>query len=62
MQSINFEEIAEANSVHRVALERLAKAFNSSRRIVALTGAGISVSAGIPVIFINYFIYFMFSK
>ena len=49
MQSIIFEEIAEDSSVHRVALERLAKSFNSSKRVVALTGAGISVSAGIPV-------------
>ena len=52
MQSINFEEIAEDSSVHRIALERLVKSFHSSRKIVALTGAGISVSAGIPVLFI----------
>lgn len=49
MQSINFEEIAGNNSVHRIALERLARSFHSSKKIIALTGAGISVSAGIPV-------------
>lgn len=59
MQSIIFEEIAEDSSGHRVALERLAKSFNSSKRVVALTGAGISVSAGIPVNYqyFNIFIY-----
>ena len=51
MQTINFDEIGGDNSVTRKkVLERLAKSFNSSKRIVALTGAGISVSAGIPVI------------
>lgn len=51
MQSINFVEIVEDNPVHRIALERLAKSFHLSKKIVALTGAGISVSAGIPVKF-----------
>ena len=45
MQTINFDEIGG----HKTALERLAKTVNSSKRVVALTGAGISVSAGIPV-------------
>lgn len=49
MQSINFEEITGNCSIQQVALERLAKSFFSSKKIVALTGAGISVSAGIPV-------------
>lgn len=50
MQTINFEEIDGETSIHKAALERLSKSFYSSKRVVALTGAGISVSAGIPVI------------
>lgn len=47
MQSINFDEIEDC---HSGAIARLTKSFHGSKRIVALTGAGISVSAGIPVI------------
>ncbi len=50
MQTISFEEIGGEASIHKAALERLSKSFYSSKRVVALTGAGISVSAGIPVI------------
>lgn len=51
MQSINFDEIGENEngSTYNLSLDRLAKSFYSSKRVVALTGAGISVSAGIPV-------------
>lgn len=49
MQTINFDEIGGETSCHKAALERLAKSLYSSKRVVALTGAGISVSAGIPV-------------
>lgn len=45
METINFDEIGAGNA----AIERLAKSFNTSKRVIALTGAGISVSAGIPV-------------
>lgn len=50
MQSINFDEIGGETFNHKAALERLSKSFHYSKRVVALTGAGISVSAGIPVI------------
>ena len=49
MQSINFDEIDAGGSVDKLVIQRLAKSFYGSKRIVALTGAGISVSAGIPV-------------
>ena len=47
MQSIIFDEIGDGHG--NPTIERLAKSLNNSKRIVALTGAGISVSAGIPV-------------
>lgn len=63
MKSINFDEIRKKDSGEKVAIEILAKAFNSSKRIIAMTGAGISVNAGIPVnkrlfnpAFFNFFI------
>ena len=49
MQSINFDEIGKNGSSYNLSLDRLAKSFYSSKRVIALTGAGISVSAGIPV-------------
>lgn len=53
MQTINFEEIGGETSIHKANLQRLSKALFSSKRVIALTGAGISVSAGIPVKPIN---------
>lgn len=52
MQTIHLDEIAECPvfAEHR---QRLGRALTSSKRIVAITGAGISVSAGIPVSLIN---------
>lgn len=48
MQSIKLEDFNEDScSPH---LQRLSRALNSSKRIVAITGAGISVTSGIPVI------------
>lgn len=47
MQSINFEDFDQEHLQPHLA--RLAKALNSAKRVVAITGAGISVSAGIPV-------------
>lgn len=49
MKTINFDEIGREDFADKSALETLAKAFNASKRIVAMTGAGISVNAGIPV-------------
>jgi hypothetical protein len=49
MKTINFDEIERKDFADKAALETLAKAFNTSKRIVAMTGAGISVNAGIPV-------------
>lgn len=50
MKSINFDEIGRKDFGEKAAIEILAKAFNASKRIIAMTGAGISVNAGIPVI------------
>lgn len=50
MKSINFDEIGRRDFGEKAAIEILAKAFNSSKKIIAMTGAGISVNAGIPVI------------
>lgn len=49
MKSINFDEIDGKDFADKPALEILAKAFNNSKKIIAMTGAGISVNAGIPV-------------
>lgn len=56
MQSINFEDFERNTSPYSDYVERLAKAFCTSKRIVAITGAGISVSAGIPVLLFFQFI------
>lgn len=51
MLSISLEDVAGDNSTGKIALHRLAQMFHSSNKVVALTGAGISVSSGIPVNF-----------
>ena len=54
MKSINFDEIGRKNFGEKAAIEILAKTFNASKRIIAMTGAGISVNAGIPVTIIIF--------
>lgn len=57
MKSINFDEIGNGDFGEKAAIEILAKAFNSSKRVIAMTGAGISVNAGIPVIKRNFYLF-----
>ena len=47
MQSINFEDFDGEGALPH--LKRLSAALTGAKRIVAITSAGISVSAGIPV-------------